>query len=59
VAFTLPERQRRSLLAGLDDIALIERDEGARIDTFEQAHRRRMPWLFAADVGLAPLPGGT
>jgi 3-isopropylmalate dehydratase small subunit len=56
IGFALPERQRRALLAGLDDIALIAHDEGRRIDAYEQAQRLRMPWLFAAESGTPPTP---
>ena len=43
--FELPERDRRRLLNGLDDIAVTLEDEGA-IRAFEKRRRREAPWLF-------------
>ncbi len=53
--FQLPPRQRLALLAGLDETGLISRDEGARIDAFEQRQRELTPWLYASDDQPAPL----
>ena len=50
IAFHVPPRQRQSLLAGLDDIALLLRDESAHRQAFEQLHAQRMPWLFDDDA---------
>jgi 3-isopropylmalate dehydratase small subunit len=47
IPFEVPQRQRDALLAGLDEIGLIQRHEGDRIAEFEQRQRERMPWLFA------------
>ncbi len=45
MTFEVPRRQRDALLAGLDEIGLIQRAEAGRIAAFEQEHRQRMPWL--------------
>jgi 3-isopropylmalate dehydratase small subunit len=50
IPFTLPGRQRRALLLGLDEVGLILQDEAARIDDFERAQRKRMPWLAPPDI---------
>ena len=47
IGFEVPQRQRAALLSGLDEIALIQRDESRHIAAFEQRQRERMPWLFA------------
>ncbi|KQP46268.1 3-isopropylmalate dehydratase small subunit [Pseudorhodoferax sp. Leaf274] len=47
VAFSIPERSRQSLLQGLDEIARIQQDAGARIAEFEVQQRLRQPWLYA------------
>ena len=57
VAFEVPRRQRDALLAGLDEIGLIQRGEAEPIAAFERHQRERMPWLFAfADASAAHAP---
>ena len=48
IAFEVPRRQRDALLAGLDEIGLIQRGEAEAIAAFEQRQRDRLPWLFPA-----------
>ncbi len=43
--FAMPPAQRDSLLAGLDEIDLLLREQGARIAAFRAAQQQRMPWL--------------
>jgi 3-isopropylmalate dehydratase small subunit len=52
IAFDVGQRQREALLAGLDEIGLIQRNESVAIAAFERLHHSRMPWLAAE----APLP---
>lgn len=48
IDFTLPEAQRAALLAGLDEIELLLRQEGPRIAAFQAAQKQRMPWLYSS-----------
>ena len=57
VLFQVPKRQRDALLAGLDEIGLIQRHEGRRIAEFEARREAGLPWLFqgqAPGAGAAP-----
>lgn len=53
IGFAVPEREHRLLLAGLDEIAIVLRDDSEHIDAFEQAQRARAPWLYteAGSIG--------
>lgn len=46
IAFEIAQRQRDGLLAGLDEIGLIQSTEAGPIAAFELRHRERMPWLY-------------
>jgi 3-isopropylmalate dehydratase small subunit len=52
MSFELPDRQRHTLLTGLDEIDLIRREEGDNIAAFEQMRRERQPWT--ADPRVSP-----
>ena len=55
ILFDVPPRQRDALLAGLDEIGLILRDEGQHIAEFEQRQHQGMPWLFGpAEASIHP-----
>ena len=49
IAFEIDPTRKRTLVEGLDDIALTLDDHDA-IEQFEANHRRAMPWLF--DKGM-------
>ena len=48
VSFKIDDFRRECLLEGLDDIGLTMQKVG-KIDEFEDAQRKRQPWLYAQD----------
>jgi 3-isopropylmalate/(R)-2-methylmalate dehydratase small subunit len=49
IAFEVEAWRREALLNGWDEIAVITRQQGARIDAFEQTQRATAPWLYTGD----------
>lgn len=53
IGFAIDAHHKRALVEGLDEIAMVLRDDLPAIVTFEQAHRVRRPWLFLTAPQLA------
>ena len=51
ILFAVPKRQRDALLAGLDEIGMIQRNERERIAAFEARRDAFLPWLSRPHPG--------
>jgi 3-isopropylmalate/(R)-2-methylmalate dehydratase small subunit len=49
ISFEVEGWRRQALLNGWDEIAVITREQGARIAAFEQKQRAQTPWLYTGD----------
>lgn len=56
IRFEIPDRARTALLEGLDEVAIVLRDDGDAIAAFEANQQQRMPWLYPTLEGLPDGP---
>jgi 3-isopropylmalate/(R)-2-methylmalate dehydratase small subunit len=49
IGFSIEPWRREALLNGWDEIAIVTRQQGARIAAFEQQQRALAPWLYRED----------